>query len=155
MRPTEVAVRLSPHFTLDELQVTSKPFPNAAGPEERRKLERLCRGFLEPIRARFGPLRITSGFRSARVNEAIGGAKNSAHRSGLAADFQAMSGATPAEIVRWLSDSPLEFDKAIDELNAAGAAWVHLGLVTPIRPGGKPRRQALVMRRNTYSRFPL
>jgi hypothetical protein len=155
MTKPALVVRLSPNFTLDECQVTNQPFPNAAGPLERRNLERLCREFLEPVRARFGALRITSAFRSARVNEAIGGAKFSAHRWGLAADFQAIDGATPAEVVRWLADSGLEFDQAIDELNAAGVAWVHLGLATPVRPGVGPRRQALIKRRNSYARFPL
>jgi uncharacterized protein YcbK (DUF882 family) len=42
-------------------------------------LEYLCRTFLEPIRAKFGVVRINSGYRTANYNAKIGGASKSFH----------------------------------------------------------------------------
>jgi uncharacterized protein YcbK (DUF882 family) len=42
-------------------------------------LEYLCRKFLEPLRARFGPVHVNSGFRTVSYNRSVGGASNSFH----------------------------------------------------------------------------
>jgi uncharacterized protein YcbK (DUF882 family) len=42
---------------------------------------------LEPVRAVFGPIRIQSGFRCAKHNQAVKGAQFSQHLAGLAADI--------------------------------------------------------------------
>lgn len=81
-------MRLSPHFTLDEMLVTRHPGmqrqPNDA---ERGALVVLCERVLEPVRALLGvPLHVTSGFRSEAVNALIGGARLSQHTRGEAAD---------------------------------------------------------------------
>lgn len=48
----------------------------------------LIRDILDPLREAWGrPIFINSGFRSAAVNKAVGGAKNSYHMRGLAADI--------------------------------------------------------------------
>ena len=49
-------------------------------------LRLLCRRILQPARDALGPLKITSGFRSAKLNELVGGAEGSDHRLGYAAD---------------------------------------------------------------------
>lgn len=47
---------------------------------------------LDRLRAAWGkPLRVTSGYRTAARNEAVGGVKDSAHLRGLAADLQMSS----------------------------------------------------------------
>jgi hypothetical protein len=69
------------------------------------------------------PIRITSGFRCAQVNSAIGGSKTSAHMSGLAADINA-SGLTPRHLADKIVASSLSFDQLILEFGS----WVHLGL---------------------------
>lgn len=79
---------LSPHFALAELTRTSRSQDNTPTPEHVAALTRLCVDVLEPIRALLGvPLRINSGYRSAAVNEAIGGAEGSQHLLGQAADI--------------------------------------------------------------------
>lgn len=46
---------------------------------------------LEPMRARFGPIVITSGYRTPVLNERVGGGKNSRHLLGMAADYKILS----------------------------------------------------------------
>ena len=51
-------------------------------------LHMLCSTILEPVRRHLKcPVSITSGMRSPALNEAVGGAKNSLHQHGKAADF--------------------------------------------------------------------
>lgn len=145
-------MKLSPHFTLAELTRTShRTIDNRAPPDIIECLEGLCRGFLEPVRARFGPLWITSGYRCPTLNTVIGGSKTSAHMVGRAADFVSMDGHPTREIVEWIVEaSGLPFDQVIDEYSST-SNWVHLGM---LRPGhAQPRRQALTMRRGIYSSF--
>lgn len=57
--------------------------------------------YLQQIRDHFGkPVYITSGYRCAKHNVAIGGAVNSRHTKGQAADFY-IKGVAPAEIARF------------------------------------------------------
>lgn len=57
------------------------------------QLERLCRWYLEPMRDRFGPCTVLSGYRTEEYNRKIGGARWSFHiyddrlpREGVAVD---------------------------------------------------------------------
>jgi uncharacterized protein YcbK (DUF882 family) len=80
-------MQLSPHFSLAELTRTSRDIPNEPDDAALTRLRLLCSEVLEPIRLLWGvPIRINSGFRSAAVNAAIGGAKGSQHLRGEAAD---------------------------------------------------------------------
>jgi len=45
----------------------------------RNALVRLCRDFLAPLRAKFGPCNVLSGYRHELYNARIGGARNSQH----------------------------------------------------------------------------
>lgn len=82
-------MKLSPHFSLAEMTTTSQPYLNAPNAAEIGRLSALCYSVLEPLRAELGfPLAVTSGFRSATVNAAVGGSTTSQHRSGDAADVK-------------------------------------------------------------------
>lgn len=146
-------MRLSPHFTLREMIKTShRRFDNNPPGDMIEKLRELCLEFMEPVRKQFGPIWITSGYRSPALNNAIGGSPSSAHKFGCAADFVSMKGATTLEIVDWIVDeSGLPFDQVIDEYSST-SNWVHLGM---LRPVGKqvPRHQALTMRNGKYTPF--
>ena len=96
------AGNLSPNFTLEELTVTNTGIANVPTAEERANLARLALEILEPMRSHFGPLRVTSSFRSRAVNTAIGGATSSEHMSARAADLYDMSGATAQDMIHWL-----------------------------------------------------
>jgi len=134
---------ITPHFTFDEMTVSQLAardgFDNNPPPEARANLQLLC-GALEQVRALFGaPIIISSGFRSERVNRLIGGATNSQHVQGLAADFTVIE-VSPRETVRRISESAVPFDQLILEFDR----WVHLSVAR-----GTPRRQVLTMRKGS------
>lgn len=67
---------LSPHFQREEFE------PDGPMPEDCVETYRqLCLQILEPLRARFGPLRITSGWRPPLANAAAGGCPHSQHQA--------------------------------------------------------------------------
>lgn len=84
------------NFKLSEFFVSSTADKNGINNEpssdERASVERninlLVDNVLDPIRDRFcAPVIITSGYRCLQVNKLVGGANNSQHMSGCAADF--------------------------------------------------------------------
>ncbi|KKK74109.1 hypothetical protein LCGC14_2887080 [marine sediment metagenome] len=146
-------MQLSPHFTLAELTTTSHRTIDNRPPEEViDRLQTLCVNLLEPVRAKFGPLWVTSGFRCLELNTLIGGSKTSAHVDGCAADFVPMHDFSTREIVEWVVASELAFDQVIDEYSST-SNWIHLGQIKPGRHD--PRRQALTMRGGRYTSFGL
>ena len=68
--------RLSPHFTVEEFDCRDG---TKVQPRDHDGLEYLCRVFLEPLRKRYGPVHINSGFRTRAYNAKIGGASKSFH----------------------------------------------------------------------------
>jgi uncharacterized protein YcbK (DUF882 family) len=68
--------RLSDHFVIEEFDCHSG---ERCGSREHNGLEYLTRKFLEPLRAKFGPVHINSGFRTVSYNRGVGGASNSFH----------------------------------------------------------------------------
>jgi zinc D-Ala-D-Ala carboxypeptidase len=92
----------SPHFSWDELTTTGTGLANDPNSGQRMNLERLAFNVLEPVRDQFGPIRITSAFRSSAVNHAVEGATSSSHLDGRGVDLYATQGATAAQIATWL-----------------------------------------------------
>lgn len=134
---------ITPHFTLDEMivsQVAARDgLDNTPPPEARANLKLLCCA-LEQVRALFdAPVIVSSGYRSERVNRMIGGASNSQHIQGLAADFTLIE-VSPRETVRQISESAVPFDQLILEFDR----WVHLSVTR-----GTPRRQVLTIRKGS------
>jgi hypothetical protein len=69
--------KISAHFAAAEFDCKNgQQWPPAA----RQALELLCGVYLEPLRKRFGPVTITSGYRPGRYNASVGGAPLSFHR---------------------------------------------------------------------------
>lgn len=145
---------LSPHFKAKELVRTGQRKLDNTPPEEVvDRLRYLCVTFLEPLREKFGPLYINSGYRSPAVNKAIGGSKTSAHMHGCAADIDPLKdGVTVRDMVLWLRDeSGLDFDQIIDESAGPNSSWLHLGMK---KPGvTTARKEALLFRSGKYSVF--
>ena len=97
--------RLSDNFWLREF-LRSEEHPGLAQQlnpslEVQARLELLSRSLLQPVRDRWGPWVITSGFRSAALNAAVGGAQGGDHRHGMAADGYPKS-AKIARVYRWI-----------------------------------------------------
>ena len=85
-------MKLSPHFTLDELLITSHKDLQLLQKEEVKpymsNLYILCNYVLEPIRNYYGkPITVTSGFRGKTLNKRVGGSLTSQHCLGEAADI--------------------------------------------------------------------
>ena len=130
---------LTPHFSVNELSATSVPGGNIPGPVEELYLLRLCELVLEPLRVLWGcPVLITSGYRSPRVNEVVGGRPGSQHTRGQAADV-APAGLDLDEGFRRLVGSGIPFDQALLE-HVGDSRWIHVS-IPPIYAA--PRRQAL------------
>lgn len=73
-------------------------------------LEALVENLLDPIRERFAtPMIITSGYRCERLNDLVGGKKNSQHRQGKAADFR-FAGFTTKEMTQAFFEISETFD---------------------------------------------
>ena len=85
-------MRLSEHFTLGEMLASptaqAHDIPNIPLKCHITALENLCQHCLEPTRQHFGwPIQVNSGYRCPLLNAMIGGAKNSQHMKGEAADI--------------------------------------------------------------------
>lgn len=100
--------RLNDNFELSEFFVTTQEGGQAklwdelqALPEAEREkiltnIKNLARR-LNDIRAKLGPITITSGWRSSRVNKLVGGKPASQHLLGTAADI-VVAGKTPKQV---------------------------------------------------------
>lgn len=127
------------YFTVNELckssTATKKGIANVPSAEERANLEALIANVLDPLREAWGkPIIVNSGFRCERLNKAVGGAAGSQHKTGEAADIEAVT-RDPAdnrrlfELVRKLG---LPFDQMINEF---GYDWVHISFSRSRRRG--------------------
>jgi hypothetical protein len=123
-------MKLSEHFALAEFtrseSAKREGLDNTPPAEHLENLKVLCEKVLEPIRLRFGPINISSGYRGKMLNHFIGGSVSSDHCVGRAADIDMDdmgSGITNTEIFNYIKDN-LEFDQLINEFNYS---WVHVG----------------------------
>ncbi|RDD63010.1 D-Ala-D-Ala carboxypeptidase family metallohydrolase [Ferruginivarius sediminum] len=122
---------LSPNFTLAELvksrTALSRGIDNTPGPESVTALRALARNVLQPVRERYGvPFSPSSGYRSAELNAAVGGAPDSQHTRGEAADFE-VPGIANLAVARFIRDN-LDFDQLILEFHRPHdphAGWIH------------------------------
>lgn len=133
-------MNLSTHFSYDELTFSEVALRQGIGntptSEAIVNLTAVAEWLLEPIRSLLNvPLHINSGYRSPAVNRLVGGAADSAHLQGRAADFVPIGfGRKDAfELIRL---SKLPFDQVIFEC----AAWIHVSIAPE---GSEPRREAL------------
>ena len=100
-------------------------------------LRLLCENVLQPLRDKYGKsINITSGYRSPKLNKAIGGSSTSQHCFGQAADIQVDK---KDYLKVWELLKTLPFDQIIWEFGTEGAAdWIHVSFVQ-----GKNRGQKL------------
>lgn len=132
--------RLTKNFWLSEFLVSSR-YPEAV--ESTRlfdpeiiKFYWLCHFALQPIRDRFGYVKITSGFRTVYLNSLLGGAGGSQHCYAEAADFIPTE-ANAEQVYEWI----------LDELGWGGEVFLykkagHIHLAMP-RPNIKTDQKIL------------
>lgn len=126
-------MQLTANFTLAELTATSTGLPNVPTPAEEASLRALAEHVLQPLRDALGrPVLVNSGFRSERVNRAVGGTATSQHRLGQAADIR-VAGMGSVDLAREIVRLGLPFDQLIEEFGR----WVHVSY------GPRHRRQVL------------
>lgn len=124
-------MRLSQHFTLDELTVSEtaarRGIDNTPPEAVLANLRETAR-CMEEVRAILGakPILVTSGYRSPALNAAIGAKDSSAHVLGWAVDFTCPGYGTPLEVARriaeWAPQINLKYDQLIHEFRR----WVHV-----------------------------
>lgn len=81
------------------------------------------------------PVIITSGYRCAELNAAVGGRTSSDHTQGHAADFIAPAFGTPTKVASFLGPmvEALEIGQLILE-GIQGKQWVHVSTQKPAKP---------------------
>lgn len=139
--------QLSKHFSLEELTRSATAIryniENTPDAQAIENLRHLCQQTLEPLRCRFGVLRITSGFRSDALNQKIGGHPHSQHLIGCAADIQ-LSTLDEGRKIMAFAQQYVPFDQCILEHNLTTTArWLHISL----RPDGQEQRRETFFQR--------
>lgn len=108
-----------------------KGISNMPTPEHLENLKVTCEAVHTPIREHFGkPIFISSAYRSAALNKAIGGSSSSDHCNGRALDLDQDdkgTGVTNKMVFDFVKDN-LEFDQLIWEFGTEkNPDWVHVG----------------------------
>ena len=126
-------MNLSPNFSFSEFcssQVAARRGLDNKMPEEFiPSAILLCERVLEPARAALGPILVTSGYRSKKVNTAVGGAWGSQHQIGEAADIIPLAeGVSVFALFEWIYKN-CEFDQLIFEYGV----WAHVSYAPALR----------------------
>jgi zinc D-Ala-D-Ala carboxypeptidase len=149
-------MRLTKNFALKELTFSETALrcgiDNEPTKEGVIKLRLLAANLLQPLRDSIGSIRITSGYRSPQLSEAIGSSSNSQHCRYEAVDCQYVKRGKMdnIKIYNALKELDLEFDQCILEfgdateyLDPENPAWIHLSWKITDN-----RRQVLVAYKN-------
>ena len=145
-----MVLNLTKKFTLNELCKSDTArrlrIKNAPSPADIERLKALCEKVLQPLRDYLGePVVISSGYRCPSLNFTIGGANNSQHMKGEAADIKCNGYLHAKKIYTWIIDN-LEFDQVILENTIGKVYWVHVSYCA----SRKNRQQALVIGSRTH-----
>lgn len=128
-------MKLTTNFTLEELISSSiaqlKGIDNIPGEKEINNLKCLCEEILQPIRSKFGkPIKITSGFRSFTLNQAVKGSKTSQHLLGEAADIVCEDNKALWNLIcNMILNHEIIVGQLIDERNLS---WIHISLPSSV-----------------------
>ncbi len=116
------------HFTLHELtrsetalllKIDNIPTDNAV-----KNLQHLVDTVLDPARERLKqPIMVTSGYRCAKLNKAVGGVSNSFHITGRAADITTGNRNNNRKLLEILASLPHK-----ELIWENGGEWIHVAL---------------------------
>lgn len=138
-------MQIGRHYTLGELDPHGEADATAVA-----ALTRLVVDVLDPIRDRWGPMRVTSGYRSpARNARTPGSSPTSQHVRGEAADLVPVE-ADVRDVWAWVASSTLPWGQVILEErtrpDGSVGRWVHVSTATPTH-------RAQVLRRTLDGRY--
>ena len=133
-------MKLSKNLSLVEVMKSATAIKHGIANEPSSKhltnLKAVATNIFQPCRDYFGqPLAVTSGYRSPKLNELIGGSKRSQHSKGEALDLDAQvyGGFTNAELFHYIKDN-LDFDQLIWEFGSDEEPdWIHCSYTTENR----------------------
>lgn len=135
--------RISKHISYKEatrsitairLGIDNKPFEYELG-----NMKAVAENIFEPLRKWVGgAIKVTSFFRSEKLNKAIGGSVSSQHCQGRAIDIDDVYGyKTNAEMFNYIKDN-LDFDTIIWEFGTDdNPDWIHVSYVSNERNRGR------------------
>jgi zinc D-Ala-D-Ala carboxypeptidase len=113
------------YFTINELTKTSTGISNIPNAEHVANLIYLVENLLDKAREQLGmPITVTSGYRSEKVNKAVGGVATSQHTKGEAVDLVCRDNAKLFNILKTMNFDQLIWEKG----NSVQPAWVHVSL---------------------------
>lgn len=143
------------YFTIDELtkSCTAERLGIDNTPDERIKfnLEQLVTNVLDPLRMKYGqPIIVGSGYRCSKLNNAVGGAGNSQHIKGQAADIYCVSRSPIINrmLAVILIAEKIPFDQLIlEKVDDFGLPqWIHVSY------SPNPRREILLFDGKKYQK---
>lgn len=116
------------YFTIEELirsaTASARGIDNTPPTVAAVALRALTDNVLDPLREAWGrPITVSSGYRCPALNAAVGGARNSHHIRGMAADITTGNTTDNRRLFQLVLDLGLPFTQLIDE---RGFAWVHI-----------------------------
>jgi zinc D-Ala-D-Ala carboxypeptidase len=144
-------MKLSPHFDLNEFTdsevAAALGIDNEPSPAELENLSRLA-AVLEVARRVLGhPIVVTSGFRCRELNAAVGGASNSHHLLGCAADIKCPGFGSAYAVAQKLEMCKDELGIGQLIYEAVGASrWVHVS----VHDVESPSNRVLTYARGNY-----
>lgn len=122
------------YFTMNELTHSAtairKGIDNTPDNTAKANLTALVANILDPLREAYGkPIVVSSGYRCAKLNRAVGGVARSQHITGQAADIQSVSKskAEHKKLFELVQRLRLPYDQLIDEYDYK---WVHISFNT-------------------------
>lgn len=126
------------YFTINELSksATAKRLGIDNTPDKKvsEEITKLINNILDPLREAWGaPLIVTSGYRSPKLNKAVGGAVNSQHKFGQAADINVLGDATKDNkslfdlAHKMIKENKIKVGQLIWEYgDKEGPSWIHI-----------------------------
>ena len=121
---------LTPHFSLKEMTASATAaqlhITNCPNATQIARLKALCEHVLEPIRQHFGAIRITSGFRSVRLNDALCANSLSQHTFGEAADIYVPNREKGLEMFRFICQHCTFDQMLLERKRKTPSFWLHV-----------------------------
>lgn len=121
------------YFTIAELTksatATERGIDNTPNKAIENNIKYLIEAVLDPLREAYNkPIYVSSGYRCAELNKAVGGAKNSQHLTGMAADIY-VKGESNKVLYDILRAGRIPFDQLLLEKGSIREPrWVHVSI---------------------------